>query len=555
MTQIGAPLTASQQDVRLVSGAAAASPVTGALRQPSLSLPFTPRLPPLAHQAAFLRDHALDTSYALFWEQGTGKTKALIDNVALLLMRGDIDGVFLLAPNGVHYNWFYEELPKHWPADATPYRAFFWDVKRSGNVGHQKMWEGFNADVEREGRGVPWLCMSYDGLITDAGKAASWAFMKRRRVMYIADESQRIKTPASYSKKAGRLMKGKSGTERTATVTNSSVYAAFRRIASGTPMDKPLDIYSQVFFLDPDFWQRQLGTGNFFAFKALFSQIINIKTNAGKSFPKLVGYQRLEELERAVARIGSRVLKEDALDLPPKTYKRLFHELSPEQTTAWQELKQDAVTVLETGEVITATMALVFQLRATQITCGFLGGAGDPQPIPFRSNPRAQLLVEALSDLTRPAIVWHRFKHDEAVIQLCSRMAGRTPVVFVGSDPAGSLGPWHAGHADVLVGNLASGLTEGHTLNEADTTIYYSRTPRLITRLQSEDRNHRIGQTRSVTYVDLLASRTTDARDLDALRAKRGHVGSVLGDPRAATDSWLLEEVGPRAWMEGLAND
>lgn len=509
------------------------------------NLPFTPRLPPLVHQAAFLADHGTDAAYGLFHEQGTGKTKSLIDNLVQLVMAGQAADAFVLAPNGVHLNWTLEELPKHWPADAPPYVSFAWSTDKAITKKHAAAFAEFLAAPQGT---VRVLCMSYDGMLTDPGKAASWSLLRGERCVYIADESQRFKSPAA---------KGKHKVRRTEVTLKSSVYAPFRRIASGTPMDTPLDIYSQVRFLDSEFWQRELGLGNFTAFRAYFSTIKMEYGPGGRQYPSITGYRNLDILERVLRKISSRVLKSDVLDLPPKTYKRYFHELTPAQAQAVEGLRSDAMTVLASGEVVTTEMALTLQLRLRQIGAGHITPSAGAESIPFAPNPRGRLVAEVLKDLTRPALCWAAFIPDAVILADASRAAGRRPVIY-GQDPD-ALKLFHAGAADDLIASLSSGLIEGHTLNEADTTIYYSNSPRLITRQQSEDRNHRIGQALPVTYIDLLARGTGDAKRLQRLRTKRTAVGAVLGDDQAETEAWLgatpANSVNPHEVVQQVLED
>ena len=70
----------------------------------------------------------------------------------------------------------------------------------------------------------------------------------------------------------------------------------------------------------------------------------------------------------------------------------------------------------------------------------------------------------------------------------------------------------------------------GITLNAASTVIYYSNGYDLEKRLQSEDRAHRIGQKKAVTYVDLLAEETVDSKIVKSLRKKINIASKVLGE-------------------------
>lgn len=488
-----------------------------------LELPFTPRLPPISHQARVMSESARRPYFGLFWEQGTGKTKTLIDNAALLLVLGEIDRGFVLAPNGVHRNWHVEELPKHWPADVPEYVSFSWDTTKAASKAHQAAFQDFLSHRAP----MKWLCMSYDGLMTKEGKQASWDFIRKGKVFYAGDESQRIKTPdAALTKRA----------------IASSVYAPYRRIASGTPMDTPLDIYSQMRFLDPEFWIRSCGIGSFVAFRARFGQYETRYGAGGRTYKQLIGFQYLEELQEVLATASDRVLKEDVLDLPKKTYKRVFHQLTNAQRAAYEELKAEALTILESGELVTAEMALVLDLRLTQIGCGHITPSAGAKPVPFDVNPRADIFATTLEDLTRPAIVWGRFVEDVRVCEELARKVGRRPVVYDGSHPERSMDAFHSGKADTIIANIESSMTEGYTLNEAKYVLYYSNSPKLIKRQQSEDRPHRIGQNETVTYIDFLAERTLDAKKLRDLQKKRELTGGVLGDPGATLKAWLTEE-------------
>jgi hypothetical protein len=64
-------------------------------------------------------------AFALFHEQGTGKTKTIIDTAAYLYEKGEIDTLIVLAKNGVHINWVLLEIPAHLP-DRIPYMAAYY---------------------------------------------------------------------------------------------------------------------------------------------------------------------------------------------------------------------------------------------------------------------------------------------------------------------------------------------------------------------------------------------------------------------------------------------
>ena len=70
---------------------------------------------PYAHQLTALEKSWHRDTFAYFMEMGTGKTKVLIDNLAMLYDRGKVNGALIIAPKGVVGTWYNQELPAHLP--------------------------------------------------------------------------------------------------------------------------------------------------------------------------------------------------------------------------------------------------------------------------------------------------------------------------------------------------------------------------------------------------------------------------------------------------------
>ena len=68
---------------------------------------------PYAHQLKALEMSWNKEVFAYFMEMGTGKSKVLLDNVAMLFDKGKIDSVLIVAPKGVYKNWYDSEIPTH----------------------------------------------------------------------------------------------------------------------------------------------------------------------------------------------------------------------------------------------------------------------------------------------------------------------------------------------------------------------------------------------------------------------------------------------------------
>ena len=118
------------------------------------------KLKPFNHQREELFSHGLDSQRAIFWEQGTGKSKLTIDTACMLWLAKKINGVVVIAPNGVHRNWIEEELPAHLPDEvADDTKAVLYSSDKASTKWHQQMVR----DITNY-RGFAWLVISYDGL-------------------------------------------------------------------------------------------------------------------------------------------------------------------------------------------------------------------------------------------------------------------------------------------------------------------------------------------------------------------------------------------------------
>jgi hypothetical protein len=481
---------------------------------------YTPKTKQFDHQRLQLEKHGDKPAWGLLWEQGTGKTKELLDEIAMAYLGVHLDGVIVLAPNGVERNWITDEMPTHLPERVLGVsKAAYWQTQKAATKWHAKQMQ----ELLRH-EGLAWLMMSYDAIMTDAGRDMVWAFLQQRRCAYVLDEAHHIKTP---------------GAKRTKRVIASGKYASFRRIATGTPTSTgPFDIYSQVRFLQPDFWSKR-GIANFAAFKAHFGEWLTASEfkeihGYDPGFDKLIRYRNVEQLEGWLKETSSRVLKDDVLDLPPKLYSKRYFDLTPTQSRMLDELKANLVTTMESGKRVEAPLAIVQLLRAQQITCGYaVAEAGDTAERLPGPNPRLAVLRELVESTHTPGIIWARFRPDiDLIMELLAEM-GETAVRYDGALTEDECMEskrafQHDPNVKWFVGNPAKG-KEGLTLLRARNVFYYSNSFKLIDRLQSEDRCHRIGQEHPVRYVDIVTPRVDD-HIVKALRTKFDIASQITGD-------------------------
>lgn len=480
---------------------------------------YVPYTKPFDHQLQTWEQSRDALTFAAFWEQGTGKTKLDIDTTAYQFTEGLIDAAIVVAPNGVHRNWITDELPTHMNPDL-PVRAFAYKSDAA-----TAKWHSAELSSLLNHNGLPFLAISYDAWMTERGKKIVWDLMRKRRVKLTLDESHRIKTPSA---------------KRTQSIVRGGKHAVSRRVLSGTPITQgPFDLYSQIKFLEPDFWKRTLDIDSFTAFKSTFGIWEKGMARDAKGdlreYDALAGYQNLEELHAIIQPISSRVLKEDVLDLPPKLYTKRYYEMTPLQRRLYKELDEEFMTLLDNGELISAPLVITKLLRMQQVLCGYAPVDGDREPTELldRANmPRLKLLRETMEDVTGKAIVWATWTKDIEMILDMLRDLGRDPVRYDGKisddERQRSKDRFKKGNATDFV--AIQSMSEGLTLNEAHTTVYYNNSYQLLHRKQSEDRNHRAGQTNPVLYIDLVCAGSRDEEVIAALVKKNEVAGIILGD-------------------------
>jgi SNF2 family DNA or RNA helicase len=478
---------------------------------------FTQKCKPFAHQQECLELSWDKTAYALLLEMGCGKSKVVIDNIAALHIEKKINGVLIIAPKGVYLNWVKNEIPAHMP-DEVDYYIHAWSSYQT---------QAYKLKQEQIMRPSPdaidIFVMNIEALNGEKGMLAAIKFLENHDAMTIIDESTCIKNPqADRTKRAFTLAK----------------LSKYRRIMTGTPITQsPLDLFSQFKFLN----QGILEFSSFTAFRAYYAEQQLIRMGH-RAFNKVIGYRNLDQLQRRIANHSYRKLKTECLDLPEKIYQTRHIELTEEQRKLYDRLKDEALIQMA-DDMVTVTSALTMIMRLQQITCGHMKlDSGVLVDIP---NNRLPELLEIIEESQGKVIVWAHFRRDVEQIEAeLRREYGRESVVtyYGGTSDEGRANALEQFDKNpacrFFVGTQGTG-GRGLTLVQSWTTIYYSNGYNLEHRLQSEDRNHRIGQKHNVTIIDIVCNQTVDTRIVALLKAKKNLADLVL-------DSWrnlILEDV------------
>lgn len=495
---------------------------------------------PYDHQLRYLNEHGRREYSALLAEMGTGKSFCIINNMADLWGSHDLDGALIFAPNGVHYNWTLQEIPKHMP-DWVRMRTAHWSSTM--NKQEKKNFAALYESVDSSELRV--FTMNWEALTTKRGFEAAHKFaMSCRRLMIVCDESDSVKNPAALRTKALMRLKGLS---------------SWRRIMTGTAItNSPFDAFSQFMFLD----ETILQTTSYYAFKAEYAEmlhdnhplLVRIMEKQGKvkvdsqgrkvingRAPQVIAktatgrpaYRNLDKLNKLIAPHSFRVLKKDCLDLPEKIYKSAYFDMTAEQKRIYKKAEEEGRLSLN-GED-TPFNRLVVLTKLAQITSGYYLHPEAQEPVRIEGeNPKLELLkdrVKAIVEAGEKVIVWARFRVQIEDIVQALMAAGHEVVQYHGGvskeDRLDTLERFTNGSASVFVGNQQAGGT-GITLVEASHVIYFSQDFSLRNRLQSEDRAHRIGQEKDVVYTDLVAKDSIDGAVIGALINKKDVADVVL---------------------------
>ena len=497
-------------------------------------VPF--ELPPLEHQKKALLLGRDMPYFAYLMDQGTGKTKVVIDDAAHNFRQGRTNGLLVIAPNSVKTNWVdpddnfaetglpsdRDEITKHMAPDIEVNKACW----ISSPTKHQK--DLFNKARSKWGQPnmLHVLIVNVEALPHKRIMDVMFEFTLAHQTMAVCDESTRIKNrSAKRTKNAIKLR-------------DNSVLA---RIMSGTPLIKsPLDAFAQFRFLDEDI----LGFSNYYSFQHHFAVM------GGFNNYQTLYYKNLDELSEKIDAVSYRVLKEDCLQLPPKVYQKRMVEMTRAQAVAYNDMRDLMLVNLEDlgGEgSLSASIVLTQMLRLQQIVGGYLpelDDAGDTigtiELMKPNDNPKFKEVMGIIDESgDQKVVVWCRFR---------AEIEGLAELLRARHNEFGFL-EFHGGIGQkerrdirkdfatnprykVLVANQDTGGIGIDEFKVAGVSIYLSNSHSTENRVQSEDRQHRIGSEvhDKISYFDIIMQQSVDEKIIKCLRENVNISSQIMKD-------------------------
>ena len=430
----------------------------------------------------------------LAFEQGLGKTLVAIDSFRQLLESDYADRMLVVCPNSLKRNWT-AEIEKFAPGLTVAIAEGVPKVRRA-------VFANATADV---------VVTSYE--TARAELTSLLAYVGRRRTVLVLDESHTAKNWKSLTSTAMRQV---------------APHCPYRWLLSGTPVtNTPADLFTQVEIVAPG--ERKLGS--------LETFLAQIETDPSGSFAK----SALDELVL-------RRTKDDCLDLPEKSFTDVIVELPDWQRRLYDQMRHQMVCAIQemSGEQYRAfaSTALAQLTRLMQLASNPKLIIPEVSGVPAKFEIVDGIVSDIMSVPGRKVIVWSTYVGN--IEALLERLAPFGAVAIYGGVETGKrqdIATRFQTESDtrVMIANPAAAGT-GFTLTAATHTIYESLSWRYDHYAQSQDRNHRIGQTKPVTYMRLVASNTIDEAIVRALERKAAMARNLLSDSGAQT---MLSRLSP----------
>lgn len=396
---------------------------------------------------------------ALYMEQGTGKTRTALEMINERYNAGKLQAVIWLCPCSVKEN-LRRDIINH--AGEVPNYITI--------------------------SGIETMSTSYKTL---------WklhAISEKYQTMLIVDESNLVKNIRA---------------KRTEHIIDLAKYCKYRMILNGTPITRTeADLFSQWYILD----YRILGYLSFYSFAANHLEY--------DEYGKIRRALNTDYLANKIAPYTYQVKKDDCLGLPDKLYHSVYYEMPEEQALEYYRVREeflDLVREEDEATIYRLFTALQLVISGEKITSRACEHITHDRMFKAEDNPRIKMLQYAITD--DKTIIY--CKYHKEIEDICE-VLGADAVPYEGcmtlKQRTAAIDSFRNKKKYLVANKSCAGY--GLNLQFCSNVIYYSNDFNLATRLQSEDRVHRIGQTEKVVYTDICSSGGIDEMISSSLQRK-----------------------------------
>jgi len=429
--------------------------------------------PRWAHQQKEFDEHRDRRSRAYIWPMRSGKSRGVIDVACYRFGKGDVEGVIVIAPNGVHLNYARNEIPT-WAWTKYRHRTFAWSTPQRFAPAQQQRWTEF---IVPRAETLRWFCINMEALTHDDCKVAIKQFLRscHHRYMLIVSEAHHFGHPDA---------------KRTRRARNLSYHANAVRTESGTPiLTGPLRAFSQYELLAPG----ALGYGTLKAFKKQFAEFQPIGKPGFRQREKVKRYLNLDQLTREIAKWSSLVLRSELGDMPELIRTERPVVMGEVQRKAYLQMVADHLAEVEDTNVAVKD-AGPRMMKLQQILSGFIM---DTKSKVIRTIDSDAPIYDAVIDeidgtLPGKSLVWCRYKEECRRLAAKLRKRGEHVLEYWGdftttqreANRAIFLKP---SDNSVMIGTPDCG-GEGLDFSTADAVIFMSANPNARMMAQAEER-------------------------------------------------------------------
>ena len=484
-----------------------------------------------AHQAKEFDEHKNDRFRALLWSMRTGKSKAVIDKAEYQFSEGAIEGVIVLAPNGIHLNWVLNEIPRwSWPENGQ-HMAFGWQAPKRAD------WDaiaGLKALNEHTG-GLKWLTINMEAFagFSEASRSILKAVkdFKRschKKFMLVISEAHHF---------------GHASARRTKLARQLGHMAKFVMIETGTPiLNSPLRAYAMYKIGDDLAFGPEFAGNQYEKFVQYHANIVAIapKRDGGnknlrrnKAYRKVAGYKNLDVLRERISKYSSVVLREDIGDMPLllEPFGRII-VMSDKQRSAYLEMVSRHLVEIENMPTVAAPDAGARVMKLQQILNGYVKLDTEIISIDDNAPIYDAMIDEVYGTLPGKTIIWCRYREDIRRVLSKLRSFGFKPLEFHGGVPTDKreeirLAFQNDPKYNPLVGQPGAG-GEGRDFSAADTIMFFSSTPDATQYVQAKERGTQIAG-HPVSVVRMRTIGTVDDRNWDIVDGKVTLADTVSG--------------------------